>query len=225
MFFTGWNLSGDCCLVHSVLIYLNQSNKQTYPFFCKDVCVCVFPSWPSKQLTTFQLENSCIAMHSISYANEVVGLFHEHYHTFYVHFAFYLNISIFDVFLALMSFLGEFPVTNYDNFSCLLYFLYSPLPRVLFNADNVRTCTPFITRCYLKIGPLENKREYFFFKNKHVATLLKIAAFEKVINIFQLSFCFILLFSWFFEIFSLFSKQIRMWLAKDYIFVSHRIWK
>lgn len=40
VFFTGWNLSDDCCLVHSVLIYLNQSSKQTYPFFCKGVRVC-----------------------------------------------------------------------------------------------------------------------------------------------------------------------------------------
>lgn len=40
-----------------------------------------------------------------------------------------------------------------------LLFCYSSLPRVLFNANNVKMCTPFIARHYLKIGPLENKHD------------------------------------------------------------------
>lgn len=135
-------------------------------------------------------------MHSISYANLVVGFFHEHYHTFYVHFALYLNISILDVFLlAVMFLLGEFPVTNYDNFSCLLYFFYSPLPRVLFNANNVRTCTPFITRSYLEIGQLENKREYFFSKTN---MLIKTNMFAKSLHLKMWSIFFNCLFATFF---------------------------
>lgn len=117
-----WLLFGPFCA--HIFKSIKQTNKHIHSSVKVCVCVCVFPSWPSKQLTTFRLENS---MHSISYANEVVGLFHEHYHTFYDHFALYLNISILGVFLALMSLLGEFPVTNYDSYSfhvsCIFFIL------------------------------------------------------------------------------------------------------